>query len=68
MNIFHHCSEEMVLFLNDGWTRKIGRGNKEDFENVLKLQITFSTFVLALLNNFRNRNTTLDFLEGFESV
>ncbi len=32
------------------------------------LSITFSTFVLALLNNFGNNNTIFDFMEGFESV
>lgn len=36
-------------------------GDEDDFP-------TFSTFVLALFNNFGNKNTIFDFSEGFESV
>lgn len=39
----------------------MGHGDKDDFS-------TFSTFVLALFNNFGNKNTIFDFSEGFESV
>lgn len=43
---------------------------RNDFGNFFQiLSITFSTFVLSLLNNFGNKNRIFDFfLKGLESV
>lgn len=60
MNIFHRCGEETVLQMTVGleWDMAM-RMILEAFFQILS--ITFSTFVLALLNNFGNKNTIFDF-------